>query len=231
MQDETGDTGLYLMGHRWMDPTLGRFINRDPIGFAGGLNMHVYAQNSPVGRVDPEGLNPGIPGYEYWGAALPYVREWWHGSAAATGLTAEVAGSGQVRAFLSPSALSEMVLGRAAPTAATANEGYLLNTLGGRVVANNRAGGIAARGTAGNAFLLTLIGVGVYTNAVNIRCQRAINAYLRKLDSLKETVCPGRLNPNELRELGHATVEYDNMNLLCNAPGVFGGAVDFSRSI
>ncbi len=56
VQDETGDTGLYLMGHRWMMSTLGRFINRDPIGFAGGLNMHVYAGNNPVNFTDPAGL-------------------------------------------------------------------------------------------------------------------------------------------------------------------------------
>ena len=36
-------------------PTLGRFLNRDPIGFAGGLNLFNYPLN-PVTFVDPRGL-------------------------------------------------------------------------------------------------------------------------------------------------------------------------------
>ncbi len=53
--DETEDTGLYLMSQRWMDPTIGRFINRDPIGYAGGLNLYDYSTN-PINSVDPSGL-------------------------------------------------------------------------------------------------------------------------------------------------------------------------------
>jgi uncharacterized protein RhaS with RHS repeats len=37
-------------------PSLGRFLSRDPIGFAGGLNLYEYAGNSPVDSVDPDGL-------------------------------------------------------------------------------------------------------------------------------------------------------------------------------
>ena len=59
VNDDTADSGLYLMGHRHYDATLGRFLSRDPIGFAGGLNLYEYAANSPVDTVDPEGLNPG----------------------------------------------------------------------------------------------------------------------------------------------------------------------------
>lgn len=42
VQDEVAETGLMMMGHRFYAPDLGRFLNRDPIGFAGGatyLNM------------------------------------------------------------------------------------------------------------------------------------------------------------------------------------------------
>lgn len=59
--DETEDTGLHLMSQRWMDPTLGRFLNRDPIGYAGGLNLFSYVGNNPVNHVDPSGLiSPGL---------------------------------------------------------------------------------------------------------------------------------------------------------------------------
>lgn len=56
VNDDVGDSGLYLMGHRHYDPSLGRFLSQDPIGFAGGLNLYEYAANSPAQMVDPRGL-------------------------------------------------------------------------------------------------------------------------------------------------------------------------------
>ena len=64
VQDETADTDLYLMGHRWYSASAGgRFLSRDPIGFAGGMNLYSYSANSPVDMVDPEGLDPLGAGY------------------------------------------------------------------------------------------------------------------------------------------------------------------------
>ncbi|MBV6288840.1 RHS repeat-associated core domain-containing protein, partial [Pseudomonas aegrilactucae] len=37
------------------DPGVGRFVSKDPISYAGGLNLYVYAPN-PVGWVDALGL-------------------------------------------------------------------------------------------------------------------------------------------------------------------------------
>ena len=48
--------GLYQMGARWYDPELGRFIEQDPIGEAGGLNLYAYVGSSPTLWVDPTGL-------------------------------------------------------------------------------------------------------------------------------------------------------------------------------
>ncbi len=56
VNDDTADSGLWLMGHRHFDSTLGRFISRDPIGFTGGLNLFNGAGASPVTFVDPAGL-------------------------------------------------------------------------------------------------------------------------------------------------------------------------------
>ena len=61
VNDDVGDSGLYLMGHRQYDPSLGRFLSQDPIGFAGGLNLYEYAGNAPIQYVDAEGLELGIP--------------------------------------------------------------------------------------------------------------------------------------------------------------------------
>ncbi|MEO7718302.1 MAG: polymorphic toxin-type HINT domain-containing protein, partial [Capsulimonas sp.] len=52
------ETGLSLMSSRYYNPTTGRFINRDPIGYAGGPNLYSYADGNPSNRVDPDGTCP-----------------------------------------------------------------------------------------------------------------------------------------------------------------------------
>ena len=59
VNDDTNDSGLYLMGHRHFASDLGRFISRDPIGFRGGLNLYNGAGTNPVTRMDPNGLDGG----------------------------------------------------------------------------------------------------------------------------------------------------------------------------
>jgi len=41
---------------RYYDPAVGRFIQRDPLGLAGGINLYAYADNNPVNFNDPSGL-------------------------------------------------------------------------------------------------------------------------------------------------------------------------------
>jgi RHS repeat-associated protein len=54
-------TGLVRYGAREYDAGLGRWLARDPIGFAGGWNHYAYAAGDPVGMVDPTGLWPDGP--------------------------------------------------------------------------------------------------------------------------------------------------------------------------
>ncbi|NOS99674.1 MAG: RHS repeat-associated core domain-containing protein [Phycisphaerales bacterium] len=44
------------VGHRWYDPSTGRFLQRDPIGINGGYNVFAYIANAPLDGVDPSGL-------------------------------------------------------------------------------------------------------------------------------------------------------------------------------
>jgi RHS repeat-associated protein len=50
-------SGLLLTQYRAYDPTLARWISRDPIGEAGGINVYAYVGNSPVALRDPLGLH------------------------------------------------------------------------------------------------------------------------------------------------------------------------------
>jgi RHS repeat-associated protein len=52
------ETGLLLLTHRYYDPGTGRFLTRDPIGYAGGINLYAYVQNKPSVRIDPDGDAP-----------------------------------------------------------------------------------------------------------------------------------------------------------------------------
>ena len=48
-------TGLQLLGHRYYDPSIGRFLSSDPA--QAGTNWYAYCDNNPLGRVDPTGYN------------------------------------------------------------------------------------------------------------------------------------------------------------------------------
>jgi RHS repeat-associated protein len=51
------DTRLVRFGARDYEPSLGRWVSKDPRGFAGGLNFYDYAKNDPVNFVDLRGRN------------------------------------------------------------------------------------------------------------------------------------------------------------------------------
>lgn len=51
------ENGLLYMRMRYYDPEVGRFITKDPIGFAGDINLYRYAGDNPVNWVDPYGLH------------------------------------------------------------------------------------------------------------------------------------------------------------------------------
>ncbi|MGB2801765.1 MAG: RHS repeat-associated core domain-containing protein, partial [Phycisphaerae bacterium] len=69
------ETGLYHVRHRYYHPTLGRWISRDPIGYADGMSLYEYCRSGPLGATDATGLRPmgpQDPGYQPGYETLPW---------------------------------------------------------------------------------------------------------------------------------------------------------------
>ena len=64
--------------YNWMrsyDPSLGRYVQSDPIGLEAGINTYAYVGNNPLSRIDPKGLwgfyvTGNIEGSLVWGISL-----------------------------------------------------------------------------------------------------------------------------------------------------------------
>jgi RHS repeat-associated protein len=54
------DAALYYYGYRFYSPNYQRWINQDPIGEEGGINLYGFVLNDPLLYLDPLGLSRGM---------------------------------------------------------------------------------------------------------------------------------------------------------------------------
>jgi RHS repeat-associated protein len=58
-QYHDAESGLFYNLHRDYDPVVGRYIESDPKGIAGGINTYAYVNGNPLIYADPLGLEIG----------------------------------------------------------------------------------------------------------------------------------------------------------------------------
>lgn len=78
-------SGLDFTLHRAYDPTHARWINRDPIGEMGGINLYAYSDGNPISESDPSGNCPWCIGAvigAFSGGAAGYISGGWQGAVA-----------------------------------------------------------------------------------------------------------------------------------------------------
>ncbi len=74
------ETHLVYFGRRYYDPASGRWLNPDPIGFEGGINLYAFVQNNPLTHRDLYGLIINPPIISLPPLSTPQVQTSWVGA-------------------------------------------------------------------------------------------------------------------------------------------------------
>jgi len=92
------ETGLYYYRARYYDAGTGRFLQKDPIGLRGGLNLYRYVRNNPSNYVDPTGRVLGLAVF------IPALVE--------SGIQAGIAITGAMAGVITGQVLSDLIFNK-----------------------------------------------------------------------------------------------------------------------
>jgi RHS repeat-associated protein len=73
------ETGLYYYRARYYKPSIGRFLQTDPVGYIVGFNLYTYCGNNPLNFHDPSGLCKIDYGSEFSGFGNDLIRSIYDG--------------------------------------------------------------------------------------------------------------------------------------------------------
>jgi RHS repeat-associated protein len=69
------ESNFYQVRNRYLHPTLGRWLTRDPIGYSGGINLYAYVNNTPLSHIDRLGLAETVLGFIV-DCAVDFIQAW-----------------------------------------------------------------------------------------------------------------------------------------------------------
>jgi RHS repeat-associated protein len=75
-------SGLYYYRARMYSPTIGRFLQPDPMGYGAGVNLYAYVNNDPLSLTDPQGEFAWVGALigASAGASAGYIAGGWRGA-------------------------------------------------------------------------------------------------------------------------------------------------------
>ena len=213
--ETTGSTaepsGLYYYRARMYSPAVGRFLQADPIGYAGGLNLYAYTDNDPLNQTDPSGKCPSCIFGAIVGGALEAAVEYHNGQLSlswasagkiglAAGAGALTGGIGSLTAALGGSGVAAAITAGAVGSP-VAGAVYLANSCAIDQSCNPRAAAIAmgaglldptAGGTIGDAAaqLAVRSGSRSFANGINGAVQATTSGLVSGVgqETLKDAV-------------------------------------------
>jgi RHS repeat-associated protein len=121
------ETGLSYFGYRYYAPGMGRWVNRDPIGEGGGINLLSAVDNDPNNKIDSNGQFP------IW---IPIV----FGYAMVEWCNAPAPGDAQYTGWNTQAMQDAANVGSMAAGWGMIRGGYMLLVCGGEVVSASRVG-------------------------------------------------------------------------------------------
>ena len=140
-------TALYYVRNRTYNPVLGRWLQRDPIGILGGINLYGYVGGMPVGLSDPIGMAAGgaptsaswqpgttIGGETYWYSTGTGQISW----TGPGGYVSSLTGQAQAWALQGDNYASQMMNAFANQQFPGGNSGLAFEGIAGKIIRNSK---------------------------------------------------------------------------------------------